>query len=439
MSQRRHRTNSPKQSGSLKRIAIDLSPIRQSREYRLLWTGNFISMTGSSIAMIALPYQIFAATHSSFLVGMMGGVELIPLFVCSVFGGSIADATDRRKLMRLILLAQAASSGILAFHATSPHWHLWVLYVMAAAQAGLWGLAIPARRSWSPRLVRTDQLASAAALDSASMTFTHLAGPMVGGFVISAIHLPWTYGIDALSFLAGLIAVQMMKPSPASEHAPAAGFRSVTEGVRFLKGKKVLQGGFLIDLNAMIFGMPKALFPALSAAMNGGKPSGLIMGYLSAAPWIGAFLGSATSGWMRYVRKQGMGVTISVIGWGSAITAFGFSHRLWLSMICLAIAGFADNASAIFRTAIVQEVTPDELRGRLSGMEIAIYAGGPTIGDMESGIVAGLAGVQFSIVSGGLACLAGVGVISALLPAFNRYKRSGEPETTIATNLPTEI
>lgn len=403
-----------------KRIAIDVRPLRESRDYRLLWIGNGISSLGSSVALIAVPYQVYQLTRSPFMVGMLGAAALLPLLFGSIFGGALADSSDRRTLMRWLLLAQGLSSAVLAWQAMGAA-HLWVLFVMSALQAGLWGLVIPTRRSWAPRLVRPDQLAASAALESAAMTFTHLAGPALGGVTIAVLGLAWTYSIDVISFGVAIAAVTMMRPSPASEHAPAAGLRSVLEGLRFLKGRKVLQAGFLIDLNAMVFGMPKALFPAMAVTLGGGSK---LFGLLATAPFLGAFLGTITSGWTSHVKRQGLGVSLSVVGWGLSIAAFGVAPNAAVALVALACAGYADDISAILRTAIVQEVTPDHLRGRLSGMEIAVYAGGPTLGDVESGIVAGLTTVRTSVISGGLACLVGAVAVAALMPGFNRYDRT---------------
>ncbi|MGH2829115.1 MAG: MFS transporter [Actinomycetota bacterium] len=413
----------PSKSGlrrRLRRIAVDLAPLRESRDFRLLWGGQMVSMLGSSVALVCLPFQVYRLTGSPMAVGLLGATELVPLVVASIVGGAVADAHERRKLLLLILGLQAGSAGVLAWHSAGDE-QLWVLYVMSAVQAGLWGMAIPARRSWTPRLFPPERLAAAVALESTSMTATHLLGPAVGGVALATLGIATTYAVDAASFLVVFAAVLAMRPSPPSEHAQRVGLESIREGLRFLRGRPVLQGGFWIDFNAMVFCLPKALFPAMAVALGGGPRT---LGLLYAAPWLGAFLSATTSGWVTRVRRQGLGISISVVGWGLAMAAFGLAHSLIVAIIALAAAGFADEVSAILRTAIVQEVTPDHLRGRLSGIEIAIYAGGPTLGDMESGVVAGLTSVRFSIISGGLACLAGAAVVAALLPAFNRYDRS---------------
>lgn len=404
---------------------MDVSPLRESREFRLLWSGQSISSLGSAIALICLPYQVWTLTHSPFAVGMLGAVELVPLVVTSLVGGAIADATERRRLLLRILAAQTTASAVLAWHASGAE-RLWVLYLMGAVQAGLFGMAIPARRSWSPRLVPAHKLPAAVAIEGASLWLMHTIGPAVGGVAIASLGVATTYAIDAASFVVAIGAVLAMRPSPASERAPAAGLGAILEGLRFLRGRQVLQGGFLIDFNAMVFGMPKALFPAMAAILGGGPRT---FGLLSAAPGAGAFLAAATSGWVGRVRRQGLVVTVAVVGWGSAIAGFGLARDVWVAVACLAAAGFADEISAILRSAIVSEVTPDHLRGRLSGMEIAVYAGGPTLGDVEAGLVAALTSIRFSITSGGLACIAGAAAVAALLPAFNRYDRTAARNT----------
>jgi len=401
-------------------IALDVSPLRESRDFRFLFFGMSVSSLGSAMAMVALPYQVWRITHSAMAVGLLGAAELAPLIVASIVGGAIADAHERRRLLTIILLAEIGVSSLLAWNA-SIGGPLWFLYVMAAVQAGAFGFAIPARRSWAPRLVAPAKLPAMAALEGSSFGISHLAGPAIGGLAIATIGLAGTYLVDVGTFVFALAMISMMRPSPASEHAAAPGFKSILEGFAFLRGRPMLQGSFLIDLNAMVFGMPRALFPAMAAMMGGGPKS---LGLLYAAPSAGSFLAMAASGWSGRIRRQGLAVTLSVLGWGVAISAFGLTRSIPVAVACLAAAGFADAVSGIFRMAIVQEVTPDHLRGRLSGMEIAVYAGGPTLGDVEAGVVAGLTSVRLSVVSGGLACLVGAGVVALALPSFIRYDRT---------------
>lgn len=412
-------------------IAVDISPLRQSRDFRLLFFGMSVSSMGSAMVMVALPYQVWDVTRSALAVGLLGATEFVPLVICSIVGGAIADAHERRRLMTWILLGEALVSGLLVFNAAT--WKsLPMVYVLSAAMAAGFGFSIPTRRSWSPRLVAPEKLPAMAALEGSSFGISHLTGPMLGGVAIALLGLPATYAIDGLTFVFALSMIRAMRPSPASEHAPAPGFKSILEGFSFLKGRPTLTGSFVIDLNAMIFGMPKALFPAMAAIMGGGPKA---LGLLYAAPSAGSFVAMAASGWTGKVRRQGLAVTIAVLGWGAAIAAFGLTRSIPLAVLCLAVAGFSDAVSGIFRTAIVQEVTPDHLRGRLSGMEIAVYAGGPTLGDVEAGVVAGLTSVRFSIVSGGLACLVGAGLTALMLPQFIRYDRTRAAATAAEEKL----
>lgn len=401
-------------------IAVDVSPLRDSRDFRLLFTGMSVSSLGSAMAMVALPYQVWELTHSALMVGLLGATELFPLVIASIVGGAVADAHERKRLLTIILFAQIGVSSVLAWNAATMH-SLWLVYVMSAVQAAAFGFSIPTRRSWAPRLVAAEKLPALAALEGSSFGITHLAGPAVGGLAIASIGLTGTYLIDVATFVFAITMVARMRPSPASEHAPAPGFKSILEGFAFLRGRPMLQGSFLIDLNAMIFGMPKALFPAMAAMMGGGPKT---VGLLYAAPSAGSFVAMAASGWAGKIRRQGLAVTLAVLGWGGAITAFGFTRNIPVAVLCLAAAGFADAVSGIFRMAIVQEVTPDHLRGRLSGMEIAVYAGGPTLGDVEAGVVAGLTSVRFSVISGGVACLVGAAVVVLAIPTFLRYDRT---------------
>jgi MFS family permease len=410
---------SPGVLGRLRRLAIDVTPLRESRDFRLLWIGQAVSFIGSMITTVALPYQVFQITGSSLAVGLLGVTELVPLVMLSFVGGALADARDRRRLLLVTNLALALCSLALAATALSSAPPLWILYSLSALSAGLFAIDAPALRSLPPRLVARSQIPAAAALTSAYTNLGALAGPAAGGVLIAAVGLPITYCIDAASFVVAIAALGAMRPVPPAADAAPAGMDSIREGLRFLRRRPVLQSTFLVDLNAMIFGMPRALFPALGSGLGGGAR---VVGLLYAAPYAGALVGTLLSGWVGRVRRQGLVVMVSVAAWGLAITAFGFARSLWLVLLLLALAGAADLVSAVFRSTILQTVTPDALRGRLSAVELVVVASGPLIGDAEAGIVAAIAGsVRFSIVSGGLACLAGVAVLAAAVPSFWRY------------------
>lgn len=398
-------------------LAVDLGPLRTSRDYRLMWVGTSISFMGSWMTFVAIPYQVYKITGSTLAVGLLGLCDLIPLLTLSLFGGALADSFDRRRLLLATEALAAVVSTGLALNASLANAHLWAMYVGTFLVAAFYALGSPAQRSSAPLLLPADEIPAAAALSGASHNLSSMLGPALGGLVIGAAGLPATYLVDVASFLAAIAAVALMRPLPPPPRIDA-GKASVLDGIRFLRGRPVLQGSFLVDINAMVFGMPYALFPAVARSFGGAG----VLGLLYAAPPAGAFLASVTSGWSRRATRHGVIVYVSVIGWGAALVLFGFSSTLWIALIWLAVAGAADAVSAIFRTTILQMSAPPEMLGRLSGLELSVVASGPSLGDLEAGALAALTSVRFSIVSGGLACIAGVGVMSLLLPAFHRYK-----------------
>jgi MFS family permease len=410
---------SPGMLGRARSLLIDLSPLRESREFRLLWIGDSISDIGSHITAVAIPFQVFNLTHhSSLAVGLLGLCALVPLLTLPLVGGAIADAMDRRTLMLRTNTALAALSGVLAFNALPGQQHLWVLYAIATLQAALWSIQMPAMRSLVPRLVRKESFPSANALMNMSGTSSHLIGPTVGGLLIATLGVSNTYLFDLGTFAAVLVAVRMMQRQPPSEDSEPFSLESIRQGIRFLKGRKVLQSTFTVDLNAMIFGMPMALFPAMALRLGGGAK---LLGVLYAAPFAGSFIVTILSGRARHVRRQGLAVMICVVAWGAFIAGFGLTRTTWIALLMLALAGGADMISAIYRSTILQTVAPEELRGRLMGIELAVVASGPSLGDVEAGVVASIFNLPVAIVSGGLLCIAGVGVLAARIPQFARY------------------
>ena len=405
--------------GRVRKLLIDLEPLRISREFKLLWVGESISDIGSHITgVVAIPYQVYHQTRSPLAVGLLGLTSLIPFLTLSLVGGAIADSMDKRKLIIRCDIALAAMSGLLAINALPHLRYLWVLYAISTVQAGLFALQAPGMRSLVPRLVPTEMFPSANALMSSTGNASHLLGPTIGGVLIATVGLTNTYLVDFVSFSAALIAVFMMQPQPPAEGSEPFSVEAIKQGIRFLKGRKVLQSTFTIDLNAMIFGMPMALFPAMAVRLGGGAK---LTGVLYAAPFFGSFLVTILSGRARHVRKQGLAVMVCVVLWGAFIAGFGLAHSVWLALLMLALAGAADMVSAIYRSTILQTVAPDEMRGRLSGIELAVVASGPSLGDVEAGVVASLVNLPFAIVSGGIACIAGVGVLAARIPQFARY------------------
>jgi len=314
-----------------------------------------------------------------------------------------------------------------------------LLYLVVAVQSGLFAVNNPARAAAIPRLVGLELLPAANALQQITWGLAMTLGPLLGGLLVAWKGFGAAYAVDLLSFLAALWSVLLLPPiPPVGEGAGRrAGFASVVEGLQFLRTRKVVLMTFLVDLNAMIFGMPRALFPAVAGAFFGGGAG--TVGALSAAPAAGAFIGAIFSGGLGRVRRQGMAVLVSVMVWGLAIAAFGFSRVLWVGLVLLAVAGAADMVSAVFRTTILQTATPDALRGRLQGVFVVVVAGGPRLGDVESGAVASATNETISIVSGGLLCCVGVLLLAMLVPSFARYRSPVDGEVELPEELPDEI
>jgi MFS family permease len=408
-----------------RRLLIDLTPLRRSRDFRCLMLGELISVLGTQLTTVAVPYQVYQLTRSSLAVGLVSMTQLAPLIAGSLFGGSVVDAVDRRRLLMLAQLLMAACSAGLAVNAdlgTS----LWPLFVLPALTAGFSGLDSAGRNAIVPNLVRRSEVATANAMFQALFQLGQVAGPAMAGLLLAGSGVRFVYWIDVASFGAALLFLLPISPQPptgAAGHRP--GLRSIMEGLSFVRGRQAIQGAYLIDINAMVFGMPRALFPALATTLFGGGASTL--GYLYAAPGAGALIGALTTGWVSRVQRQGLAVIIAVIAWGAAITCFGLVPWLPAALALLAAAGCADVISAVFRNTIIQLTVPDALRGRLAGLQIAVVTGGPRLGDLESGAVAAGFGDKLSVVSGGLACIVGALVLARLLPGFRRQQMDPAP------------
>lgn len=417
----------PSRLGRLVRTVVaDLTPLRTSPPFRRLWFGMGINNMGAQITAVVVALQIYRITGSSFSVGLLGGFSLVPLVVMGLYGGAIADAMDRRRLMLWSSVGQAACSAVLLAQALAGLRSVWLLYLVVAVQSGLFAVISPARSATVPRLVGVDQLPAANALSQLSWSLGMTIGPLLGGFLVYLQGFPLAYGVDLLTFAAGLYAVYRLPPvPPEGASGGRAGFASVLEGLRYLRGRKIVLMTFLVDVNAMVFGMPRALFPAIAGAFYAGGAG--TVGLLNSAPAVGAFLGAAFSGGLSRVRRQGLAVLISVAVWGLAIAAFGFTRVLWIGLVLLAVAGAADMVSAVFRMTILQSDTPDAMRGRLQGVFVVVVAGGPRLGDVEAGTVAAIWNERVSVVSGGLLCVLGVVLLAALVPSFGRYHASELP------------
>jgi MFS family permease len=420
-----------------RRLVADLSPLRRFPQFRLLWCGYLVSNIGSQLTVVAVPLQVFSMTHSSLDVGLLSLVALGPLLVGSLVGGSIADAVDRRKLLLVTETALAGASVGLALNASTRHPLLWPVFALTAFSAMFSGVDSPTRTAMVANIVDRRSYAAANALWQLLFQTAQVGGPAIAGLLISRIGIAVVYWTDAATFGAALLSVLLLRPVAASSERTTFGMRSMVEGFTYLRGRRALQSVFIVDLDAMIFGLPRALFPALGLVrFHGGATA---VGLLYSAPGAGALIGAFLTGWVAHVRRQGRAVMVAVGIWGIAIVVFGFSPWLPLALSMLAVAGAADVLSAVFRGTILQLSVPDSLRGRLSAINIAVVTGGPRLGDAEAGAVAALAGVQFSVVSGGLACLVGLAIIAALMPEFSRYDAADHleaPQAPLALERP---
>src|SRR5580700_6690123 len=407
-------------------VLLDITPLRRSRDYRALISGLGVSVLGNQLTTVAVPFQVYAITRSSLMVGLVSLTQLFPLIFGSLLGGSLVDAVDRRKLLLLVEGICACSSAGLALNADlGPA--LWPLFLLPAITASQSGIDSSARNAMLPGLVGMELLPASNAIFQSLFQTGAIVGPAVAGLLLAGAGVHVIYWIDAVSFLLAVSAVLTMSPQPvpaagAAGVAPARpGWRSTVAGLRFVRRSQPVQGAYLIDLNAMVFGMPRALFPALAATVFGGGAT--TVGLLYAAPGAGALVGALTTGWVGRIRRQGLAVICAVGVWGLAIAGFGIARWLPLALLLLAVAGWADVLSAVFRNTIIQFAGPDGMRGRLMGVQMAVVAGGPRLGDLEAGVVATAFGDTVSVVSGGLACVAGALVVARLLPGF-RHERS---------------
>jgi MFS family permease len=404
-----------------RRILLDLTPLRRSRDYRALLAGLGVSVLGNQLTTVAVPFQVYAITRSSLVVGLVSLTQLFPLIIGSLLGGSLVDAVDRRKLLIIVEAIGAVSSTGLALNADfGPA--LWPLFVFPALTASLSGIDSSARNAMMPGLVGMEMLPASNAIFQSLFQLGTIVGPALAGLLLAGAGVHLIYWIDAGSYVVALSAVFLVAPQPPSAGVAATrpGWRSTLAGLRFVRRSQPALGAYVIDVNAMVFGMPRALFPALAATAFGGGAA--TVGFLYAAPGAGALLGALTSGWVGRVRRQGLAVICAVLVWGASVTLFGVARWLPLALVLLAVAGWADVLSAVFRNTIIQFAGPDGMRGRLMGVQMAVVAGGPRLGDLESGTVATAFGDTASVVSGGLACIAGALVIAWALPGFTRLR-----------------
>lgn len=398
-------------------MLIDLTPLRISRDYRLLFFGQLISAFGTAMSFVVVPVQVYQLTGSTLLVGLLSASEFVLILLMAFVGGAYADFIDKRKMLRLTEIGQTLVTATLVFNATLARPQVWLLFVCAALHAGLAALQRPSFEALMQKIVTPDLMASISVLNSLRWNLTTILGPSLAGVILARFGASVAYSVDLLTFMASLTAVFLIRAFPTpkqTEERPT--LKSVVEGVQYAWRRKEILGTYLIDMNAMFFGMPTALFPAV--ASNFGAET---VGLFYAAPSVGALLATLTSGWAKNVHRHGLYVSLAAALWGVAMIFFGFANNLYVALFCLALAGGFDMISGVFRMTIWSQTIPHHLRGRLAGLEMISYTSGPKLGDAEAGIVAALFSVRTSVISGGILCVVGTVIISALIPQFLRY------------------
>ncbi len=410
-------------------LIVDPAPLRLDRDYRLLWSGQAVSTAGRMITAVVLPYQVYVLTGDVLAVGALSLVQLLPILIFTLGGGAVADAVDRRRLLLVTQAGLAVVTVGLALLALVPATPVAGVYALAFLAAGLASVDQPTRASAIPRLVPPERLQSAISLNQLVFNAGAVVGPAIGGIVVAVFGVSAAYLIDAVTYGAAIATLLLMRPIPPAPGAVRPSVSAVMEGLRFARRRRPVLGTFVVDLMAMVFGSPRSLFPAMALDVFKVGPVGL--GLFSSAIALGAMLGALFTGWTTRVRRPGRAVLIAVAVWGLGIAGFGLSTFSFpLALLCLAIAAGADVVSAVLRSFMVQALTPDALRGRVSSIHILVVTGGPRIGDAEAAAVAAIAGPVASVVSGGILTVIGVGVLALAMPEFARVDmRMAEAET----------
>jgi MFS family permease len=406
--------------------AIDTTPLRDPNYRRLFW-GVAATMLGQQMTLVAVPFQVYALTGSSLLVGVTSIVALVPLVVFGLLGGAIADAMDRRRLMLITSVGAAVTSALLALQALLPGGgNLVLLWILAACVSGFAAVNQPTRSAVIPAIVGQAAVPAANALAMTVRQAGVIVGPLLAGVLIGLGELFLTYAIDALGFLvAALLLRGLPSLPPHGVQGPLrlrSAVRGVGEGFAFLRTQPVLLMTFVVDIIAMMFAWPQAVFPELSDTRFAGSPNSL--GWLFAGVSIGALFMGLTSGWVARVDRQGAVVLAAIAVWGVAIIGFGLAPTLWLAVLCLAVAGAGDMVSAVLRTSMLQLAAPDEMRGRMQGVFIVVVAGGPRLGDLRAGALASAASVTVAMVSGGVVVVLAMAVVALVVPSFWLFRAS---------------
>ena len=405
---------------AIRGLVIDVEPLRRDPDFRRLWAGQSINVIGNQITRVALPYQVYVLTGSTLALAGLVLAQLVPLLLFTLGGGVIADAMDRRRVLLTTQAGLAGTSLALALLSLGESPSVPLLFAVAFVASGFSAFDWPARTSSIPRLVPPERLRAAIALGQLSFNGGSVIGPAIAGVLIGTIGVGGAYAVDVATFAVSLAMILRIRPIPPLGEAGRPGLAAIREGLRFVRVRRLILSTFAIDLNAMVFGSPRTLYPVLALDVFRMGPVGL--GLMTAAPAAGAFAAILLSGGVSRFRRIGRGILLAVAAWGAAIVLFGLSTSVFaLALTFLAVAGAADVVSAVLRSSIVQMETPDELRGRVASVHILVVTTGPQVGDIEAALVASAVGAQLSVVSGGVLCLLGVLVVARLFPELDAH------------------
>jgi MFS family permease len=399
-------------------LRVDTTPLRESRDFRLLFLAGTVFHLGGMVSYVALPFQLYQLTGSNFAVGALGLVELVPLLFFGLYGGALADHVDRRRIIVSTGIAQALLIAVLMVNAFRAEPDLWVIYVVGAALAAAGSMQRPAKEALEPRTVRHNQIPAASALSSLSRQIGLLAGPAVGGLLVASVGVGWCFAVDVAGLVIATVLFGRMRSYPHTHETTPPSLRGIHEGLTYALRRRDLLGTYLVDIAAMLMAMPVVLFPALAEDVFA-RPE--LLGLLYTAETIGSMVATATSGWTSRVHHHGRAIVVAAAAYGLAIAAAGTAPTIWLTMLALALAGGADMVSAVFRSTVWSQTIPESMRGRLAGIEMLSYSLGPLGGQVRAGVVADQWSVRGSITSGGAACVVGVLATATWLRDFWDY------------------
>jgi MFS family permease len=408
-------------------LRIDVTPLRTSRDFRLLFAAGTVFYLGGMVSYVAVPFQIFALTGSNFAVGAMALVELLPLIVFGLYGGALADHVDRRRMLVACGIAQVVLTAGLLANAMLANPSVWTIYAVGFFLSIAQSLQRPSREALIPRTVRHDEITAASAVSSLGMQVGTLFGPALGGILVGTVGVSWAYGVDVAGLVTATVLFGCLHAYPPTDLSTPPSIAGIVSGIRYAVGRRDLLGTYVIDMVAMFMAMPIVVFPAFAEKVLH-EPK--MLGLLYTAESVGTMIATLSSGWTTRFHHHGRAVVVASMCWGAAIALVGIAPNAWVAIVFLMFAGAADMISGIFRSTIWNQTIPDELRGRLAGIEMLSYSVGPMGGSARAGLVADLTSVRTSIVSGGVLCVAGVAGAAVWLRDFWRYDAQTDEHAT---------